>query len=159
YDPTSNRPLLASEWDDLFDILCQAQKKSWAKAWVAEESALKLLFGPADFWISLREPKQGAWPPPDLPGDRPRIAPETVKVDDLPDETSGQDAIDLWNARRQELNAFRGTLVGRSRDMAGATRRITDALGVAIGDLEDKYAQLLSTTPAEVAAGRTYVEE
>src|SRR5207249_2848946 len=60
YDGTRNPSLEADEWDEVYNLLAQAQKYALYSVWLTEESTRNLVFGPKSFWISLREPKEGA---------------------------------------------------------------------------------------------------
>jgi hypothetical protein len=159
YDP-SNPPLDQDGWTETINILVQAQKSQWATQWIADESAKNLLLGPNDFWISLSEPAEGDWPPPPLANDVPRIDPETVKPEDLPDPTAGALAIKLWNDRHAELQGVARDLAGFSRDLAGATRRIKEAFpDQDIATLEQEYADLTGSDPAKLAAATTFIQD
>jgi hypothetical protein len=159
YDP-SNPPLDQDGWIETINILVQAQKSQWATQWIADESAKNLLLGPNDFWISLSEPAEGDWPPPPLANDVPRIDPEAVKAEDLPDPTAGALAIKLWNDRQAELQGVARDLAGFSRDLAGATRRIKEAFPVQdIATLEQQYSDLVGSDPARVVTATTFIQD
>src|SRR5207249_10986495 len=97
-DKKRSPALNEDEWQEVISILVQAQKSAWAEEWIEEEQGL--LLGPWDFWISLREPKEGKWPPEPVEDDTPRIDPELLKFEELPDETAGAEAIQFWNDRQ-----------------------------------------------------------
>lgn len=160
YDKPKNTSLGEDEWGEVINILVQAQKGDWYGDWVDDEDATKLLLGPQHFWISLRESKEGTWPPSPLEKDIPRIDPETLKVDELPDETAGVKAIKLWTDRQTELKHFSQHVSEFSRDMLGATNRIKEAFSdLDIAVLEQRYEALLSANPANVTKATTYVEQ
>lgn len=100
--------LLDEDWEEVFSILTQAEKRRWFPTWRAEERRVEgrlghELFGPRYFWTSLLEPLEGLWPP-ETAEDRPLIDPELVALADLPEPTAGQRAIILWRARRANLD-------------------------------------------------------
>jgi hypothetical protein len=99
-DPKSGK-VQPEEWSDLFSILVQAQKRRFFPNWIQQEQTLKLHLGPAGFWRSQREPKEGDWPV--LPRAQPLIDPDETKLADLPEPTIGQAAIALWITRRDAL--------------------------------------------------------
>jgi hypothetical protein len=103
-DPQSE-PVKPEEWQEVCSILAQARKASLFPAWYAEERAKSLPFDPTTFWISLREPKEGTWPPlfPEPSQQRPIVDPESVERGDLPELLAGRRAIILWEARRARL--------------------------------------------------------
>jgi hypothetical protein len=157
YD-TSNPALDQDGWTEAVNILVQAQKSQWAAQWIADEAAKSLLLGPQDFWIALAEPKQGDWPPAAPAAGIPRIDPETVKLDELPDATAGALAITLWDERQTELQGVARDLAGMSRDLAGATRRIKQAFPDRdIAVLEQQYADLTGTDAQASAAATAFV--
>jgi hypothetical protein len=140
YDSATNPALEQDEWNEVINILVQAHKSKWATQWADDENGQTLLLGPEDFWISLSEPKQGDWPPAALAKDISRIDPETLKSGELPDETAGAAATQLWNERQDELHKFEQDLSKLDRNLIGATNRIKAAFpGLAIADLEDAY--------------------
>src|SRR5262249_27258754 len=49
------------EWSDVYSILTQAKKVGNLGTWRDDEK--NVIFGLKDFWISLREPAEGDWPP------------------------------------------------------------------------------------------------
>ena len=159
YDP-SNPPLDQDGWSEAINLLVQAHKSQWASQWIADENAKSLLLGPQDFWISLSEPVEGDWPPPPLASGVPRIDPQTLKAEDLPDPTAGALAIKLWNDRQAELQGVAQDLAGFSRDLAGATRRIKEAFpDQDIATLESQYSDLIGGDPAKVATATTFIED
>lgn len=121
-------------WREVCSILVQAQKVSLFSHWVEEEQEVQgrlghMLFGPKVFWISLREPREGDWPPfPERPEHRPLIDPELIEPDELPEPTVGKRAIKLWETRRDRLSAiYQGLKAERER--AGFMAMFTMALG------------------------------
>ena len=97
---------------EIHSILAQAQKRSFHSAWVKEEQDQEILFGPKDFWISLREPQEGPWSV-DLKGlhdqeePEPFIDPEKINLKELPEPTAGEQAIKLWKERQGKLEKLR----------------------------------------------------
>jgi hypothetical protein len=49
--------LEATQWEEVYGILTQAQKTARFPDWIAEERADAILLGPKDFWIAMNEPK------------------------------------------------------------------------------------------------------
>lgn len=159
YDPLKNSPLEQEEWGEVVNILVQAHKVAWYSDWMNEEAGQKLLLGPRDFWISLREPKEGSWSPDPVADGGPRIDPEILKFDELPEETVGARAILLWNTRQDELQAFAHRLAGFSRDMLGATNRIKETFAdLDIADLEQQYDNLRGANGAARVQALQYVQ-
>jgi hypothetical protein len=157
-DRTRNPALEAAEWEEVYNILVQAHKVAWYGAWIREEDYKNFIFGPKDFWISLREPKEGTWPPSALPSGIPYIDPELLKLEDLPDESNGQEAIDLWTERQDILKRYNQDLSDMERSLAGATERIKSALNVNdINILHNNYRLLLGPEPGHTQ-GNGYVE-
>ena len=97
----AGEPVGEAEWGEVYAILAQAEKVKKFPDWIAEEEAI--ILGPKLFWISLREPEVGNWPPVQS-ADRPLIDPDIIEPNELPEPTAGQRAIELWKARRSELD-------------------------------------------------------
>lgn len=158
YDTQKNVPLEDAEWREAVDILVQAHKGRWLPAWIQEEDDRGLILGPADFWISLREPAEGTWPPEPLAAGVPRVDPEILKTDDLPDATAGAQAALLWDTRQRELADFARRIADFNRDLAGATNRIKAAFADRnIADIEDQYENLSSAIAADVTTALAYI--
>ncbi|MCB9102284.1 MAG: hypothetical protein H6632_22290 [Anaerolineales bacterium] len=123
--PDDNEQLTPEEWYDLYSILVQAQKRPFFADWIKEENQASppLEFGPQHFWLSLREPEEGVWPPDpeatspeqevwptaamlaqDPQEQKPLIDPDKVKLKELPEPTIGAEVIYLWHARRRALD-------------------------------------------------------
>lgn len=96
-------PVSEEEWQDVYAILTQVEKRRLYPQWRQEEQAAGILLGPALFWPSLSEPVEGEWPPV-LAEQLPLIDPEDIKPGELPDPTSGKIARDFWNVRRKQLD-------------------------------------------------------
>ena len=45
------------QWQEVYNILTQAQKTATFPTWIAEETGDAITLGPKDFWVSLTEPK------------------------------------------------------------------------------------------------------
>lgn len=156
-DP-KNEPVKEEEWVEIYSILVQAQKVRLFAAWIAEEVEQAHLFGPTDFfgpsefWIPLREPREGDWPPA-VPGGQPLIDPEVVKLDELPDPTAGKRARELWEARRLKLEETRDKLKGMREAQANVTAGfevlLTASLGNSLPDL-DKLNKNLADPALEI---------
>jgi hypothetical protein len=95
------------EWSEFYSILVQIQKAKVYDTWRDEEKDIQ--FVPTDFWISLREPTEGNWPPV-IDDTQPYIDPETTKLADLPDLAIGKGALDLWNRRKEQLSDIKKKL-------------------------------------------------
>jgi hypothetical protein len=117
-----------AEWAEAFSILAQARKSSFYPTWIAEETGL--LFGPEEFWISLREPAQGDWPPL-ISTEQPLIDPQNVNLKDLPEPTAGAQAIRRWEDRRDQLDQIRTDLKSEREREGGGFQSM---LQLAIGD-------------------------
>jgi hypothetical protein len=120
------------EWREIFSILVQAQKVKLFATWRDEEKAAKIRFGPEEFWLSLRQPIEGDWPPPSIlsnqPDRPPFIDPDTLKLTDLPEPTVGERAIALWNARQERLKQIPKDLKAE-REANGFNAMLRQALG------------------------------
>lgn len=115
------------EWRDVYGILVQAQKRALYPDWVDEEASEGVLLGPKSFWVSLREPATGRWPP-ERSADRPLVDPERVERDDLPGPTAGSDAVELREDRQTVLDDRRDAIeAARERD--GFDAMLTAAYG------------------------------
>jgi Tc toxin complex TcA C-terminal TcB-binding domain len=118
------------EWSDIYSILTSARTRLLLSAWRSEEAAVGVEFGPNQFWISLRQPAEGIWPPWREPN-VPIIDPDVLKLSDLPDSTVGDRARALFQARQTELGDFRGKLRAIREDPG---RGFPDMLKTALGD-------------------------
>jgi hypothetical protein len=131
-DDPRNPRVEEAEWTEAISILVQARKSKFYSTWrdeeqTNEEQTNQVFFGPEEFWISLREPVEGDWPPLISPS-QPLIDPETVKLKELPEQTAGGQAIRLWNDRRIRLDKFREVLKS-TREGAGFKAMLRLALG------------------------------
>jgi hypothetical protein len=96
-----NEQVSEQEWQEVYSILVQAQKRSLLDKWQEEEMSCHIRWPePEHFWISLTEPKEGEW----SARDRPWIDPDLVGLADLPDPAFGEQARELWNQRRNQLD-------------------------------------------------------
>ena len=75
----------------------------------SEAQAEPVLFSPKHFWISLRQPEEGDWPPAFLTR-RPLIDPEHLDPVELSGPLTGNYAVALWEARRARLDQIYGEL-------------------------------------------------
>lgn len=140
-DP-KNEQVTPDEWQELYSILAQAVKVRLYPIWRDMEKAIEeqmgiALFGPKEFWLSMREPRQGAWPP-ETSVDSPFIDPEEVKLSDLPEPSAGKGAIDFWNSRRNALDNIKKDI---------KSKREKDGLDVAL-----EYAFDLQTLGYDLAS-------
>ncbi|MBD2337369.1 hypothetical protein H6G64_10245 [Calothrix sp. FACHB-156] len=102
-----NEKVSDEEWQEAYSILTQAQKVGKFAEWRIEEQRIEeqevsVQLGMEDFWLSLREPKEGDWPPVSEPN-QPLIDPDLVKLIDLPEWKTNKEAIDIWNKRIARL--------------------------------------------------------
>jgi len=95
------------EWEEVYSILVQARKVANHSNWTSEEVGVRL--GPEYFWIAIKPPKEGGWPPVPLK-DQPWIDPEKIKLDELPEATAGRRARALWDERLKKLDEVRKQL-------------------------------------------------
>ncbi|SPB18558.1 hypothetical protein NOV72_05758 [Caballeronia novacaledonica] len=159
-DPKSEK-VQADEWSDTFSLLVNAQKRRFYAAWLAEEQAASLRFGPEDFWRAQREPPAGAWPPLRTVG-HPLIDPDELKLTDLPELTVGKESIQLWHLRHDALIAETAA-IRTERENNGFDSMLRRALGhPAPGDpLQYDFAtirtDLASSDGAVVAAATSKV--
>jgi hypothetical protein len=154
------------EWDEVYSILVQAQKTRFAATWRSEEA--DIVFGPDVFWSSLREPRPGTWPPPaGIPAEpRPTIDPELLTINDLPEPVTGRLALELWQARRGQLDEIRATLQA-VRESDGLDAALRHALGTpgttdplpADVDLNALLADLNSNDPGVAAAATAKIHD
>ena len=127
--------LQPEDWEELCSILIQAQKITLFPQWRDEERDMKgginqEIFSPRFFWMSLREPKEGAWPPA-IPDDRPFIDPDLVKLEDLPEPTVGRRTIAIWHQRRERLNEIHNRL--KTTHESGGTEGFNALFNAALG--------------------------
>src|SRR5262245_9411088 len=130
--PPLNDLLTEDETRELLSILVQAQKTIFWSTWRDEERPLQTstkqpLFSREFFWLSIREPKEGDWPPVPIK-DTPLIDPDTIKLADLPEATVGEDARTLWDDRRKELDNLPAALKS-DREKSGFDSMVKLALG------------------------------
>ncbi|OWY64947.1 hypothetical protein B7486_44575 [cyanobacterium TDX16] len=100
-----NEKVTDEEWREVYSILLQAQKVKFFAIWRDDEQQNGIRFGLEEFWLSLRQPQEGDWPPVISPQNPPPlIDPDILKLTDLPEPTAGEKAIALWQARRKRLD-------------------------------------------------------
>jgi hypothetical protein len=122
-----NERVMEEEWLEVYSILAQAQKERLLSAWRDEENALGVSLDSEDFWLSLREPQEGDFPPL-LSERRPLIDPEIQKLDELVEPTAGVQAIALWRARRAAMTRIKNDLKAL-RERSGFEPMLRQALG------------------------------
>ena len=159
-DPV-NLPVTDGQWGDLYSILAQAGKVGRFAAWRAEEQGDGLLLGPDSFWISLREPKEGDWPPAPTP-DQPRIDPDLITRNDLPEGVAGTAALAMWTDRRKAID-----LLTKQLQAMRESSSLDAALSLALGhpspgdplpdDLKSLALDLANSDPKVVAAAGTTI--
>lgn len=154
-DPKSEM-VQSDEWSDLFSLLVRAEKRRFIPAWIAEELAAAVRLGPEDFWPSLRAPREGTWPPVAAAG-QPLVDPDETKLTELPEPTTGEAAIQIWQARRAALTAA-AAAIRKERESNGFDAMLRVALGHPSSgnplqyDLASIRADLTSAVPATAAA-------
>lgn len=100
-------PLTRGERREAGSICLQSKKRRlWYPRWLAEDhhGSEPIKLHPDTFWQSITPPREGHWPPLDVPEDRPLVDPETLELADLPDAPYGVAVRTLWQRRRQWLN-------------------------------------------------------
>lgn len=120
-------PLTGEEWGQVEDLLTQARKQARFPDWITEERNKNVRLGPRAFWISLREPEAGTWPPPPDVA-RPLIDPEALERSDLPEPQVGQQAQTLWEDRRTALQNV-SNMLRMQREANGFDAMLRQALG------------------------------
>ncbi|MBE9534080.1 MAG: SMP-30/gluconolactonase/LRE family protein, partial [Proteobacteria bacterium] len=143
------------EWREVYSILIQAGKKIVYAYCIAEEQEKHVNLGPKQFWISLRQPKEGDWPPAHL-AQQPVIDPELLNVEELPEPLAGGYAVVIWEARRARLDQIYEKLKAEQEE-----RGFVAMLKLAVGDPEpgddllhdlDNLEENLHSTDPEVVA-------
>jgi hypothetical protein len=122
-----NEKVTNAEWQELYSILAQAQKETVFPLWIAEEEAQKIVLGYGQFWLSVREPSEGDWPPL-LPTGRPMIDPDVLKRGGLAEPTVGATAMKMWIARSMRLVEIKNDLK-KERETRGFETMLRLALG------------------------------
>ncbi|MFC6939742.1 neuraminidase-like domain-containing protein [Salinirubellus sp. GCM10025818] len=156
-------PVTDEEWRAFFSILVQAQKQALYTTWIDEEGDQPVAFGPELFWISLREPAVGDWPPV-MPTEEPLIDPEKRDRKDLAESTVGQTAIDLLDDRHSELETIREEL-SDAYENDGFETLLRQALGheqpgdSLQHDLDNLRDDLHSNDPAVAAEAQSRLED
>jgi hypothetical protein len=151
-----NAKLVEDEWSEVNSILVQSLKELLFADWRKEETNTPIEFGPSEFWVSLREPVEGTWPP--AASNSPLIDPERSKFTDLPDSTVGDAARALFQARHTELSQDYADLKHtRETTNQGFKKMLKQALGDPLPiDLDQSLADIASSDttiagPAETA--------
>jgi hypothetical protein len=114
-----------TEWQEVDAILTQVEKVRLFPRWRREERPIA--FDAAHFWISLHDPREGAWPPPPLLG-RPFIDPERLTLETLAESRPGRAAARLWRARQERLEELRQA-IRAEREANGVPAMLRAALG------------------------------
>jgi hypothetical protein len=149
------------EWREVYSILVQAQKVKLFATWRKEESAVGIQFDSQTFWLSLRQPQEGEWPPI-LSTKLPLIDPATLKLKDLPETIAGEQAIAFWQARQIRLEQ-----IPKDLDTARQTNGFDAMLKLALGhpnpgnplqhDLVTLKTELSNPDPDIVASATTKI--
>ncbi|MHB9833279.1 Tc toxin subunit A-related protein [Paraburkholderia terrae] len=148
------------EWREVRSILVQSQKTRLFPAWRTEEQPLGVPFSGTDFWISIGEPRSGAWPPV-IPAGHPLIDPEIVKEADLPEATAGKAAFSIWRGRVDELEVSTAALRAEREKSGinGFDNIVTLALGPLQATLDQLNNNLQSETAAVVASATAIIND
>lgn len=161
----SNETVSDEEWRELFSILVQAQKVAVFPAWLQDEREwrtdhnVKTLLGPRDFWFSLRESGEGDWPPLKPVADRPWIDPDVVTLEDLPEPTIGQRAVEIWRQRRTAIDDHISELrVARNQDGTGFDQIVQGDLQQTPERLAELETDLDSGDPERVQTATHEIE-
>lgn len=149
---------------DFVNILVQVQKeRDLFAGWRAEEATLGIILGFQTFWVSLREPAEGAWPVQFTDG-IPTIDPALVDLTELPEATAGQIALGLWEDRQQQLNQIELDLQ-QEHLQNGFEAMLSQAIGQPTPgdrlphDLDALQTALLSLDPDEVAGAQQSIND
>jgi hypothetical protein len=147
-----------TEATDVRSILVQALKQLLLDRWREEETSRNVEFGPNQFWISVREPAEGEWPPAVRPG-IPLIDPELLRPSDLPDSGVAVQARALYAARQTEIGQLRDALkAARENPAQGFASMVGIALGAPLGvDLDQTFTDLMSSDAATALQAETVV--
>ncbi|HMB26506.1 MAG TPA: hypothetical protein VKS99_00315, partial [Blastocatellia bacterium] len=154
-------PVSPDEWEEVYAILTQVQKSRLFIKWRGEEQQLNIILGMRDFWVSLREPAEGAWPPAQLlsaltPA-TPLIDPDLQTLKDLPEPVAGAPAIKLWTDRSAQLKTTNATLAS-TRQSGGFEAMLKFALGDPLPhDLDQLRKDLASGNQAVVIAAQNAI--
>ena len=139
-----NAELDDDERSEVRSILVQALKRLLFADWGQEETDKAIDFGPQEFWISLRQPVEGDWPP-EQPAGVPLVDPELIKPVELPDSAVGDPARALYDARHAELGQA-STALRNTRETNGFEPMLEQALGSPLPvDLDQTLADLASS--------------
>ena len=154
-----NAKLDDDEWSEVRSILAQALKRLLFGGWLQEEADRGIDFGPREFWISLREPVEGVWPPAQAAG-VPLIDPEVLKPAEMPDSAVGDPARALYETRKSELaQAYADLEDTRQTAARGFEKMLEQALGSPLPvDLDQTLTDLASTDPNVSGPAETAVQ-
>lgn len=139
------------EWEELFSILVQAQKVCLFPTWRDEEQVFSVLFSPQYFWMALRQPQEGNWPPI-LSNLGTLIEPDLLKLTDLPEPTAGESAIALWQARREQIEQTY-TILQTKRETDSFEAMLVEALGTLPPAAENTWPSYLEKRKEELDSG------
>jgi hypothetical protein len=154
-----NAKLDDDEWSEVRSILVQALKRLLFADWVHEEADKGIDFGPREFWISLREPVDGVWPPAH-PAGVPLIDPEVLKPAEMPDSAVGDPARALYDTRKSDLaQAYADLKDTRETAARGFAKMLEQALGSPLPvDLDQTLTDLASIDPNVSGPATTAVQ-
>jgi hypothetical protein len=147
--------LSPDEWWEVASILVGSRKRGLFLLWREQERAAAVAF-PEEFWISLRQPTVGPWPP--MPSPRPLIDPQLQQITDLAEPTIGRAAIGLWQNRQKQLADMERDLkaLRRTEGLAGMLRQalgfpLPHDLDALARDLDDPDRSIPGTPAARAA--------
>ena len=153
---TRNDTVKDDEWREVYSILVQAQKVKLFATWRKEESDAGIQFDSQTFWLSLRQPPEGEWPPI-LSVQLPLIDPAMLKLKDLPETVAGERAISFWQARQAKLEQIPKDLA-TTRETVSFDAMLKLALGDPLPhDLTTLKTDLSNPNPDVVASATTKI--
>lgn len=153
---TRNDTVKNDEWREVYSILVQAQKVKLFATWRKEESDAGIQFDSQTFWLSLRQPQEGEWPPI-ISVQLPLIDPAMLKLKDLPETVAGERAIAFWQARQVKLEQIPKDLA-TTRETVSFDAMLKLALGDPLPhDLTTLKTDLSNPNPDVVASATTKI--
>lgn len=89
------------EWEEFYNILLSAVKKSFYADWITEEDST-IEHTQEFFRFSITQPETGSWPGK-FPASVPVIEPQLITPEALVERTTSTYAVELWNLRQQDV--------------------------------------------------------
>src|SRR5260370_16081906 len=144
-----------AELQELYAILAQAKKVKLFPSWIAEEQTKseeptnKIVLGPDQFWIALKEPSLRPWLATTearqawqqalrLRSQPPIIDPALIGPQDLKDTTSNDPATPLLQQRFNRLRMLAYAWIKIVKDMDGLIANVLGAPATELLDLADR---------------------